>query len=217
MTSISAYSGSSAWATTSSDRSSRMQQRMFAKVDSNGDGSVDKTELQTMLSKIAEKDGSTALNADDVFSKMDSDGSGSLSASELDAGMKSLMPPPSSTVDFAQQRGVDGPPPGPPPGMDGDTMKLMQDVFKAADTDGDGTLSTSEKDKLTTQIESALGGSDGTGASTDTSTSSTSASSAPHGPDILAALLEKVLKQYAAGATDTTSQANAVSSISTTA
>jgi hypothetical protein len=178
MTSISAYSGSSAWATTSgTERAGRAHRSAPSKLDDSTFASSSDA-------------GSTAVGGDS-------------------SSMPDLMPPPSSTVDFAQQRGVDGPPPGPPPGMDGDTMKLMQDVFKAADTDGDGTLSDAETSRLSTQIESALGA--------DSSTSSTTASSSNQGPDILAALLEKVLKQYGGTAADTSSQTSATNSISATA
>jgi hypothetical protein len=149
MNTISGVGGaSSAWA-----GASAMKAKMFAKVDSDSSGSVDKTELQGMLDKISEKTGSQLGSADDLLGKMDSDGNGSLSSDELDAGMKSLMPAPKSTVDFAQQRGGGeeggGPPPcdGPPPAgaasstdsssSNGDTDPL--------DTNEDGTVSAQER------------------------------------------------------------------------
>jgi Ca2+-binding EF-hand superfamily protein len=114
---------------------------MFAKVDADGSGSVDKTELQGMLDKMAEKsDGNTLGSADDLMTKMDSDGDGSLSKDELDEGMKSLMPKPSSTVDFAQRSGSRPPPPG-----DSDTTGSSTSSTDPLDTNGDGTVSTEER------------------------------------------------------------------------
>jgi len=137
-------SASSAWSEMSSSaRSTSRADRMFAKVDADGSGSVDKTELQGMLDKMAEKsDGNTLGSADDLMTKMDSDGDGSLSQDELDEGMKSLMPKPSSTVDFAQRSGSRPPPP--PPG-DSDTTGSSTSSTDPLDTNGDGTVSTEER------------------------------------------------------------------------
>ena len=137
-------SASSAWSEMSSSaRSTSRADRMFAKVDADGSGSVDKTELQGMLDKMAEKsDGNTLGSADDLMTKMDSDGDGSLSQDELDEGMKSLMPKPSSTVDFAQRSGSRPPPP--PPG-DSDTTGSSTSSTDPLDTNGDGTVSAEER------------------------------------------------------------------------
>ncbi len=150
MSTISAVgSASSAWADFSSSRASAMKDKMFSKVDSDGNGKVDKTELQGLLDKVTEMSGNSLGTAEDLFSKMDSNGDGSLSKDELDAGMKSLMPPPSSTIDFAQQRVADssreaGAPPGPPPaeGADGSGTSASTDPL---DTNGDGTVSAQER------------------------------------------------------------------------
>ena len=106
-------SAGSAWSDMSSARASSRADRMFAKVDADGSGGIDKTELQGMLDKFSAKTGNSLGSAGDLMSKMDSNGDGSLSKDELDTGMKSLMPTPSSTVDFAQ-RGGGGMPPPPP-------------------------------------------------------------------------------------------------------
>jgi hypothetical protein len=114
---------------------------MFAKVDTDSSGSVDTSELQSMLDDISSKTGNTLGSASDLMTTMDTDGSGSLSKDELDTGMKSLMPPPSSTLDFAQQQGgmggMDGMPPPPPP-PDG------------ASASSDSSSSTSSTDPLDT-------------------------------------------------------------------
>ena len=154
MSTISAVAGaSSAWADISSSRASAMKEKMFAKVDSDGSGGVDKTELQGMLDHIAQKSGATLGSADDLLGTMDSDGSGSLSSDELDAGMKSLMPPPSSTMDFAQTRSATSGPGGPPPASDDSSSSGSSTGTSATstastdplDTDGDGVVSARER------------------------------------------------------------------------
>lgn len=154
MSTISSVGGaSSAWSDLSSSRASAMKDRMFAKVDGDGSGSVDKTELQGLLDHIAEKSGSSVGSADDLLGKMDSDADGSLSKDELDAGMKSLMPAPSSTVDFAHQRsdGSAGPPAGgrPPPPPAASSSDSTGGSSSAGtdplDTDGDGVVSAQEQ------------------------------------------------------------------------
>jgi hypothetical protein len=108
-----------------------MRDKMFARVDTDGSGGVDKAELQGVLDRIAQKSGASAGSADELLSKMDSNGDGTLGKDELDEGMKSLMPKPSSTMDFAQQRTESG---------------GGSDMFEKLDTDGDGSLSQDEFD-----------------------------------------------------------------------
>lgn len=217
MTTISGTgSANSAWSEMSSARSSARAAKMFAKVDVDGSGSVDKTELQGMLDHIAEKSGNSLGSADELMTKMDADGSGSLSQSELDAGMKSLMPAPSSTVDFAQQS--QGMPPPPPDGASGSSAtdpldtngdgtvsaeeraagalnEAIANLFAAADTDGDKTISQTEADKLKATMDSVVQGLQG---SSNTSNSSSSTGDAPGFS--LTAFVDLVLKQYAQGA-----------------
>lgn len=102
MSSISSASGlSNAWANASTQRV-QMQAKLFARVDADSSGAVDQTELQSLLTDISKKTGKR-LDAEQVLRSMDGDSDGSLSSKELAAGMKTVMPPP-STVDFAQKR-----------------------------------------------------------------------------------------------------------------
>ena len=237
MTTISGTgSASHAWSEMSSARSSARAAKMFAKVDADGSGSVDKTELQGMLDHLAEKSGNSLGSADELMTKMDADGNGSLSQSELDAGMKSLMPAPASTVDFVQQS--QGMPPPPPPSdaagssSNGATDPLdtngdgtvspeeraagalndaIATLFAAADTNGDKTISQSEADTLKEKMDTVVQGlQDSSSASTSSSsTSDTSGFS-------LSAFVDLVLKQYAQGAAASTG-ADATSSLSVSA
>lgn len=107
-------------------RRAEHEARMFAKVDSDGSGSVDATELAAMLEKGPL--GGQAGDSAELLKKMDSDGDGSLSQDELSQGMRDLMPKPSSTMDFAQARGAAD----------------EGDAFAGLDGDGDGQLSRAE-------------------------------------------------------------------------
>ena len=128
MSSISNVSGSSnAWAS----QRSAMQTRMFAKVDTDSSGSVNASELQTMLDDVSQHTGvSFQKTAQELLTAMDGNSDGSLSSDELAQGMQSIMPPPPSTMDFAQARN------GAQEGSD--------DLFAKVDTDGDGSVSKTE-------------------------------------------------------------------------
>lgn len=145
MSTISGVSGSSnAWAALNTQRSQH-QAKMFAKVDTDGSGGVDQTELGTMLSNISEKTGTSLGDAKELFTQMDSNSDGSLSSDELDTGMKALMPPPPSTMEFAQSRGMGG------------SEGSQDDLFAKVDTDGDGSVSKDELQVLTDKIKSDTG------------------------------------------------------------
>jgi Ca2+-binding EF-hand superfamily protein len=145
MSTISGVSGSSnAWAAVNTQRSQH-QAKMFAKVDTDGSGGVDQTELGTMLSNISEKTGVSLGDAKELFTQMDSNSDGSLSSDELDAGMKALMPPPPSTMEFAQSRGMGG------------SEGSQDDLFAKVDTDGDGSVSKDELQVLADKMKSDTG------------------------------------------------------------
>jgi hypothetical protein len=88
----------------------QMKERVFSKADSDGSGTVDKSELQNLFDNIAEKTGGTAKSAEEAFGAIDTNADGSISKEELASGMESLMPPPSSTVEFASKGRAGGPP-----------------------------------------------------------------------------------------------------------
>ncbi|MDO8251171.1 MAG: EF-hand domain-containing protein [Rhodoferax sp.] len=155
MSTISGVSGSGdAWANMKAQRS-QMQAKMFAKVDTDSSGGVDKTELQSLLADVAKKTGVTNSSSDELFSKMDSNSDGSLSSDELGQGMQSIMPPPPSTMDFAQSRsdsasgdetqGASGTPPPPPPGGAGGSSSASSTTYDPLDINEDGTVSAQER------------------------------------------------------------------------
>lgn len=119
-----------AWANMKAQRS-QMQAKMFAKVDTDSSGGVDKTELQSLIDDVAKKTGVTNSSTDALFSKMDANSDGSLSTDELGKGMKDIMPPP-STMDFAQSR------------SDTRGSSGQDDLFAKLDANGDGSLNATE-------------------------------------------------------------------------
>ena len=236
MTTISGTgSANSAWSEMSGARASARAAKMFAKVDADGSGSVDKTELQGMLDHIAEKRGDTLGSADELMTKLDADGSGSLSQSELDAGLKSLMPAPASTVDFAQQsQGVPPPPPPPDAAASGSSAtdpldtngdgtvsaeeraagalnEAIANLFAAANTDGDKRISQSEAETLKATMDTVVQGLQDISSASNSSSSTSDASGFS-----LSAFVDLVLKQYAQGAA-ASAGADAASSLSVSA
>ena len=77
---ISSISGSSNF---SQVARAEMQQRMFSKIDANGDGKIGKDELTQMVAKGPQG----GPSADDIMSKLDTDGDSSISQSEFEASM----------------------------------------------------------------------------------------------------------------------------------
>lgn len=137
---VSANGGSDPWAAMKAQRS-QMQAKMFAKVDTDSNGSVNPSELGTMLDTIGQKTGATFDDAAKVLTAMDSNADGSLSSDELGEGMKNLMPPPPppSTMDFAQARSSNA---------SASTGSANDDLFSKVDSDGSGGVSNDELQAL---------------------------------------------------------------------
>lgn len=155
MSSISATTGgwgASGWGQVQQRGGADRAEKSFKKADTDGSGGVDTAELQQLLANrpgASSSDGSSKAD----FSSFDSDGNGSLTTEELDAGLKSLQPPASSTVEFAQQRGQGpdgprgGPPPGPPPadGAQDASGSITSTTYDPLDTNQDGAVSAQER------------------------------------------------------------------------
>lgn len=95
-----------------------MQEKLFSKLDVNGDGGIDQSELTQFLdyasSALSGTSGTSSTSATsdtasaDLFKAMDTDGDGTLSKTELADGAKKLF-------DELRSQLMTGPPPGPPP------------------------------------------------------------------------------------------------------
>lgn len=154
MSSISGISPSWTNANTNTQQAQR-QAKMFQKADADGSGGINATELQTVLSKVAEKTGvSVDKDAQTLLTESDANGDGNLSSDELGKAMQILLPP-QNTMDFAQSRPARG------GGGQGD------DLFGKVDTDGSGQLNETELqsmlDTMTQNRPGSTQSSDGTG------------------------------------------------------
>ena len=119
-----------------------LRKQMFQKLDQDGDGKVTKDELTAAMPQ----DGK-GPSVDDIFSQVDSNEDGYIDESENDAFLEKM-----------ESQRPDGPPPGPPPGG-ADPSKMAEELFKKADTDGDGQIT---KDELAAALPQ-----DGNGPSVD--------------------------------------------------
>ncbi|WP_435635406.1 XopAW family type III secretion system calcium-binding effector [Pseudomonas solani] len=117
---------------------SKLQEKLFSLLDSNGDGSVAKDELSTALANAKESDSGITLDIDELFAQLDANSDGSIDLDETAA----LTPPP---------------PPPPAGGFGGDSEEL----FSALDADGDGSISQDELGSLFSQAGSGEQGDSG--------------------------------------------------------
>ncbi|MGN8002485.1 XopAW family type III secretion system calcium-binding effector [Acidovorax sp. 22279] len=152
MTTISSVS--SAWSSASVQRASRpgpSPERLLSKIDTDGSGGVSDTELQGLLDNVAKKTGvSSQTSAADLVKQYDANGDGSLNADELGKTLQSVLPPPPSTMAFAQSRGGEG-----SSSATSATGQAGDDLFGKVDSDGDGAVSKTELQAL---LEAMSGG-----------------------------------------------------------
>eukprot|EP01030_Chromulinospumella_sphaerica_P009603 gene9603-9415_t len=155
MTTISSVS--SAWSSASVQRASRpgpSPERLLSKIDADGSGGVDSTELQGLLDKVAKKTGTSSTSSDssaaDLLTQYDANGDGNLNADELGKTMESIMPA-RSTMDFAQSRNSTDS----TDSASAATGEAGDDLFGKVDSDGDGAVSKTELQAL---LEAMSGG-----------------------------------------------------------
>ena len=139
----------SSWASSTQIQGARppkpTAEQMFQKIDSDGSGGVDATELQTVLSKVAEKSGvSSGVDAQELLTQSDANSDGHLSSDELEQAMQTLRPP-TSTMEFAQSRHM------------GRSAGQGDDLFGKVDADSSGGLSETELQSLMDKMGTAGG------------------------------------------------------------
>ena len=103
----------------------KLQEQMLKKVDTDASGDVSKTEFQAALEKAASKLGvDVGEQGDELYTMLDADSSGSLDGKELGSLVDQFLMP-ADTESLALTRGDEG-------------------SFKALDSDGDGLISMAE-------------------------------------------------------------------------
>ncbi len=134
----------------SSTAMSQRADKMFAKLDANGDGSIDKQEMATAFGSVSDK----------LFSKFDTNGDGSISKDESAAGLQSLHDELASHHMKMHKHHHGG---------GGNAAEL----FKSTDANGDGAIDQNEFTKLLNkQTPQASSDSSTTGTSNDNSLNS---------------------------------------------
>lgn len=115
---------------------SSLQQKLFTKLDTNGSGGIDKTELSEFMSFAASQSGGTqATDSAALFSSIDSDGDGAISQTELSDGAKSLFDQlraqlMTSANETSEPKPVEKP--------------SSEDLFAKIDVNGDGSIDQDE-------------------------------------------------------------------------
>jgi Ca2+-binding EF-hand superfamily protein len=107
---------------------------ILKKVDSNGDGGIDKTEFKSAVSSMAAGGTSDSQSTDTMFSKLDTDGNGTVSKDEMMVALKAM----------GEQRRANMPPPPDRNGTGPDFQRMSQDLLSTLDTSGDGSIDKSE-------------------------------------------------------------------------
>jgi Ca2+-binding EF-hand superfamily protein len=146
-----------------------MWQNMLNKADTNSDGSVDETELTTVLQQ------NTSSAVSDIFSQLDTNQDNLISQIESNSGLAKLEQ--EMKNGGAGMSAVGGQPP-PPPEKVFDTADTNEDgvvskdelsavmgqnggnideIFSKVDTDGDGLISRAEDDAWLAQMENQTG------------------------------------------------------------
>jgi Ca2+-binding EF-hand superfamily protein len=120
----------------------QFQKNLFAKIDSNGDGSISKTELEQAVTG----DGGTAQSADALFSTLDPNNTGSVTPQQFSQNLPvpPFSPEMGAQLIAAQSQQTSGALGG------SSTGSLAQTLFSQIDTNGDGSISKSELEKAVT-------------------------------------------------------------------
>jgi len=126
---------------------SKMAEDLFSKLDTKGQGYIEKSDLESALSKTSQSNSSNSSSvADDMFAKLDNDGDGKVTKEEMSATIQKIAaeldgPAPRMRM----QNGQGGMPPPPPPQESTSTDSASStQTGDPADTNGDGTVSTEE-------------------------------------------------------------------------
>ena len=120
-----------------------LQQSLFSKIDSNGDGSITQSELETAVTAA----GGSTQGADALYAALDPNNTGSVSAQQFS---QNLPPPPFSGAMGFQMISFQAS--GWPGSGGADPMsQLAQSMFSQIDTSGTGSITKSELEQAVTK------------------------------------------------------------------
>jgi len=152
MSSISSINGSGAGAMYGGMKAlqkpdtAKMAEDLFSKLDTKGQGYIEKSDLQAALSNVSGSDSSSNSSADDLFAKLDGDGDGKVTQSEMQATLEKLASELDGPFPKMRMQGQGDMPPPPPGGEDDsgltkDQLSSMSEKLSATDSEGSQTLS----------------------------------------------------------------------------
>jgi Ca2+-binding EF-hand superfamily protein len=144
---INGISSISSYATSMIGRSTtRPEDDLYEKIDSDSSGGISKDEFSAFLQKMSEDSGTT-YDVDELFTAYDADGDGILNEEELDTFMKENAPPPppNATAGVVGQMSAE------------DKQQLLQSLFQKLDTSGDGGIDATEFSAFTDKISEDTG------------------------------------------------------------
>jgi len=170
-----------------------MRQAMFKRMDVNGDGVIDAGECQTLAGKISEKTG-LSISASEMMSIFDLDQDGVITRAEQDKAGPVWKQHLKDLLDAAGKAPKGEPS---PPDAARDLFKLVDRIFQAMDTNGDGKVDQSEYETALQQILGFQEGSSANNASTGSTDATTAAAGSDTGADsqnTLAALVRQLLQ-----------------------
>lgn len=133
--------------------SSKMADKIFSKLDTKGQGYIEKSDLQSAFDQVASKGSSSNTpSVDDVFKALDGDGDGKVTKQEMSDGVTKLADQLESQFQSMRMNGKGG-------GMSksdisgmaesttgsaSQTLSTLAQNFDAADTNQDGKISAQE-------------------------------------------------------------------------
>ena len=171
----------------------KMAQELLTSMDTDSNGSIDKTEFSTAVQAL-DSSSSSSKSATDIFNTLDANSDGKMSSEELMAALKNTKPP--EPPQGGGQHHDGGMPPPPPPsdsssGSSGSSSSSssLSKIFSSLDTNKDGTISADELMALFDDSKSKSGDT--------TSSSATSASQTDTSTNQLSKnLLKQILASY---------------------
>jgi Ca2+-binding EF-hand superfamily protein len=211
----------------------KMAEELFNKLDSSGQGYIEKSDLKNAFDKSSSTTSSSPSNVDDLFSTLDGDQDGKVSKQEFsDALQKVAEQLDSQMMDKRLGRSSGGgmpppPPPGGGPSLSKDELTSMASEigssdsaaasslndlvnnFDKADSDGDGKVSFKESQAYRQS----------TAASTSSSSNTSSTTTNSDANDVIMQQIMKLMQAYGIGATSSGSAevSSMFSTISTSA
>lgn len=124
--------------------------KMFSDADSDGDGSISKSELTSLLqSKSSDQSRDVSSKVDQILKQDDSDGDGAISQSEFTSAMNKRR------SEMESRMAQSGPPPAPPSGQRGDQVSAASGADSSSSSDTSDT-SSSNGNELSSFINALL-------------------------------------------------------------